>query len=88
MEIDFEKYAEAILRAAFPSMNFELTTMAAKQPRVMEACAAMFDAGALAMREAALDEQVWIEAMQDDFIPVSSVFCITPATLRAGGSHD
>ena len=85
MTVDLQKHAEAILRAAFPNMNFELTTIAAKQPRVLEACAALFDAGAKAMQEAVLDEQVWLEAMQDDFIPVSSAFCIDPASLRMKG---
>jgi len=51
MTINLEQHAEAILRAAFPSMNFELTTIAAKQPRVMEARAALFDAGKEAARK-------------------------------------
>ena len=83
MTVDLQKHAEAILRAAFPSMNFELTTIAAKQPRVLEACAALFDAGAKAMRKAAAEKLD--ECCEPCLQCHTNVAAIDPVSLRMKG---
>lgn len=84
MTVDLTKHAEEILRAAFPSMNFELTTLAAKQPRTMDAVRALFDAGALAMRQASyracLDCQS--EPLNNRGSAALDIRKINPASLR------
>ena len=62
--VDLNAHAEAILRAAFPSMNFEITTIAARQPRVIAAVTALaeeayatgYEAGQVRMRERAAEQ--------------------------------
>lgn len=86
MNVDLEQHAEAILRP----LGLKLDHIAPHlQKPILTACAALFDAGALAMREAA--EKALMHSCHDDMTRAEECDVISataPATLRTGGSHD
>ena len=89
MTVNLTEHAEAVLRAAFPSMNFELTTIAAKQPRVLEACAALFDAGALAMRAECAKEMAGGLRLGNTLTTIErAILAIDPARLLKAHCRD
>ena len=78
MTVDLQSHAEAILRTVFIDLHdFDDADI----QEVLTACAALFDAGAKAMQEAALHI---CDAEGDDAI-WGQIFPIDPATLRMKG---
>jgi hypothetical protein len=78
MTVDLEKHVVWMMSAA----GILLGATDQQRAAILTACTALFEAGALAMREAILDEQMWVESSQDDYVLVSCIEAIDPATLK------
>lgn len=92
--IDLQKHAEAVIQAAFPSMNATIVAVASVQPAVLTALAALADEAAVAMREAAAkycDEEGAYEqegyglnrAAQNYFRARNGIRALDPRELRS-----
>ena len=91
MTVDLQSHAEAILRTVFIDLHdFDDADI----QECLTACAEMFDAGAKAMQEAAIDVCRQYEAFCGDKPlwpdePRTSISIIDPADLRTKGQdHD
>jgi hypothetical protein len=81
MTVDLEEHAEAIMKAAGSSLRHY--TMTGTRAAILTACTALFEAGALAMQEAAASCAAELQGKHPPHNRIAAAIrAIDPATLK------